>query len=361
MRLREAAEKIKAGETIALTVREFLSWFGFQRRSYLNVDAVRDALAETGLITIPNFEFVWLDSPIHLATPPPPEPEHVATAESNLDSSSEGDAASLVEESAVEAASLATSIFQDSDPTYRVGRLQSANRPPLYVSPDAPLAEIVTNMLMYDYSQLPVMTSSREVKGMVSWKAIGMQLSLGKSVATARDCMEPAHEIRYDEPLFTAVDIIIAYEYVLIRNDNKQISGIVTTTDVSLTFDQLGEQFLLLGEIENHIRALIDAKYTVEQLREAADSADTGRAIDDVSDLTFGEYIRLLENQERWLALGLHIDRSLFVKELDRVREIRNDVMHFDPDGIEPSEIDTLRRFLRFLQQLMEVNSSGQT
>jgi hypothetical protein len=361
MRLREAAERIKAGETTWLTVREFLGWFGFQRRSYWNVRAVRDALVELGLTTIPNFEYVWLDSPIRLATPPPLEPEQIATAESSLDLGSESEAAPRMEQSTAQATPLATSIFQDSDPTYRVGRLQSANRPPLFVSPDAPLAEIVTNMLMNDYSQLPVMTSSREVKGMVSWKAIGMQLSLGKSVTTARDCMEPAHEVKYDEPLFTAVDIIIKYEYVLIRNEKKEISGIVTTTDVSLTFDQLGEQFLLLGEIENHIRALIDGKYTVEQLREAADSADTGRSIDDVSDLTFGEYIRLLENQERWIALGLQIDRSLFVKELDRVREIRNDVMHFDPDGIEPSEINTLRRFLRFLQRLMEVNSSGQT
>jgi hypothetical protein len=37
---------------------------------------------------------------------------------------------------------------------------------------------------------------------------------------------------------------------------------------------------------------------------------------------------------------------------LNKVREIRNDVMHFDPDGIPPADLEQLRDFAHFLQRL---------
>ena len=46
------------------------------------------------------------------------------------------------------------------------------------------------------------------------------------------------------------------------------------------------------------------------------------------------------------------IDRVTFIKELDQVRAIRNDVMHFDPDGILPDQLERLREFSSFLDRL---------
>ncbi len=34
----------------------------------------------------------------------------------------------------------------------------------------------------------------------------------------------------------------------------------------------------------------------------------------------------------------------------DAVRNVRNDVMHFDPEGVGPRDLETLRAFARFLQ-----------
>ena len=59
----------------------------------------------------------------------------------------------------------------------------------------------------------------------------------------------------------------------------------------------MSEPFLLLGEIENHVRRIIANKYPLEILKGVRDPADQSRPIQAVSDLTFGEYIRLLENQ----------------------------------------------------------------
>jgi len=72
----------------------------------------------------------------------------------------------------------------------------------------------------------------------------------------------------------------------------------------------------------------------------------------DVSDLTMGEYIRFLENPERWKKLAIKIDRKTFVEELKRIGRIRNEITHFDPDGPSPEDLTTLRKFSHFLNDL---------
>jgi CBS domain len=62
----------------------------------------------------------------------------------------------------------------------KIGKLAAANRLPLCVSPDTRVEEAITLMLQNDYSQLPVTTTIRDVKGTFSWKALGSRLALGK-------------------------------------------------------------------------------------------------------------------------------------------------------------------------------------
>jgi hypothetical protein len=81
--------------------------------------------------------------------------------------------------------------------------------------------------------------------------------------------------------------------------------------------------------------------------------------IEAVDDLTFGEYLRLVENPDRWEKLDLQIDRVLFIKEVDEVRRIRNDVMHFDPEGIESSDVNILRYFMAFLRRLQKLREGA--
>ena len=112
---------------------------------------------------------------------------------------------------------------------------------------------------------------------------------------------------------------------------------------------------LLLGEIENHIRRILGNKLTVQELASARDTVDSDREVNRVADLTYGEYIRFLEKPEHWEKLNLPIDRKTFIRQLDRVRNIRNDVMHFDPDGIPTEDLERLRNFVKFLQRLQGI------
>jgi hypothetical protein len=108
--------------------------------------------------------------------------------------------------------------------------------------------------------------------------------------------MDDCPEIEADASLFAVVEKLKTYDCVLIRGADGKISGIITAFDMSVTFGQLGEPFLVLGEIENHVRSLISGKFTKDDLASARDFQDPNRAVEDVSDLTFGECVRLLED-----------------------------------------------------------------
>ena len=316
-RLSQIAEELAKGVTPErITVRKLLGWFEVSRRgSYVNW-RIRRALEKAGLETVPDFEVAYIGGLVKFVL-----------------AGSEGEAETI-------------------SATYRIDGLQSANRKPVSVKPDSVLAEATTLMLTHDFSQLPVMTTEREVKGTVSWKSIGSRLALGKSCSVVRECMDQPQIISAEASLFQAIDIIAEHDYVLIQAQDHTICGIVTASDLSQQFRDLAEPFLLIGEIENFIRRLIHGKFSKEELMEAKDPSDPNRSVEGVADLTFGEYVRLLDKGENWNRLRLSVDRRYFISRLNRVRDIRNDVMHFDPQGVDPEALRELQKFVRFLQEL---------
>ncbi len=172
--------------------------------------------------------------------------------------------------------------------------------------------------------------------------------------------MDEAVEIRSDRSLFEALTPIARHDYVLVRNSaDNRISGIITSSDLGQQFRQLAEPFLLIGEIENQLRRLLDGKFSADELQVSRNPDDPGRPIASIADLSFGEYIRVLEEPGRWARIGLKLDRATMKDDLDRVRAIRNDVMHFDPDPPNDDDIRFLRDFSTFLRGLSELGAFG--
>lgn len=349
-RLADIARALRGGESSpAVTVRSFLGWFfGAQRRGHWIVSYIRGLLDEASLRTEPDFESAYLDVEMRF--------ELVDKAEESRTQTVTTEIAETVTISDHKEVRVVSTTF--ADPTYRVSKLAAANRIPVSVRPDSTLTEAATLMLANDFSQLPVMTNERDVKGAVSWKSIGTRLSFGQYPVAVREAMEPHAEISADASLFTAIPLIVQHEYVLVRGSNQRIVGIVTTSDLSLQFQQMTEPFLLLGEIENHIRRLISSHFNQGELSAAKDLVNGPREVETAADLTFGEYKRLLEEPGRWERLSLRVDRVVFIRLLDKVRDIRNDVMHFDPDGIPDNDLDVLRDFARFLRTLQTIGAT---
>jgi CBS domain-containing protein len=346
-RLNDIARALHASEPVQpITVRAFLKWFwGSQRRGSFIVWFIRERLREAGLKTVPDFESTYLDAEITFVL---------------------AEDADLNERTAPEVADAAVPLGKDAnvsaptfaDPTYRISKLAPANRPPIYVKPDSTLVAATTLMMANDFSQLPVMVSDREVKGTVSWTSIGSRRALGQVPEYVREAMDPHVEISSDASLFTAIPTIVEHGYTLVRAPDRRIAGIITTSDLSLQFQQLSEPFLLLGEIENHIRRIIDKKFNGSDLLAIKDPSDGTRKVESAADLTFGEYKRLLEDPKRWDILCIGLDRGVFIELLEKVRETRNDVMHFDPDGIEDQALAVLRDFAKFLRMLQTVGAT---
>jgi hypothetical protein len=211
-------------------------------------------------------------------------------------------------------------------------------------------------MLQFDYSQLPIMHGEREVKGMISWKSIGARYAIGGECNKVQHCREDAQLVDGNGTLFDAIPTIIKHGYVLVRNQqDRRITGIVTASDLSLQFQQLAEPFLLLREIELHIRQLLQDKITIEDLALLA-SAEAGlSAPQSVSELSFGGYVRLLQRPQILDKLAIRIDQGSMISQLEQVRVIRNDVMHFDPDPMTMDQLEVLKNTAKFMQQLYEL------
>ena len=179
-------------------------------------------------------------------------------------------------------------------------------------------------------------------------------MALKQVCEKVRDCMEPAIVVDSSASIFSVIPRIVEHGYVIVASDNR-VSGIVTASDLAVEFQKLSGPFLLLREIEQHIRKLISGKVSLEELREIRDPTDD-REINGVNDLTLGEYVRIFQNPELWSKLGLQgLSRTEFASALDQVRLIRNDIMHFDPDPLGTEDLAKLTSFARFLQRLQDI------
>jgi CBS domain-containing protein len=347
--LQEIALKVEQGQEPVSTVRTFLSWFwNAQRRGSFIKQVMREALAAKNLRTLPDFDETYIDGTIKFVSSISSEPALPRT------DGSEDEVKLLVQDSVVIAESQSSKA--KVDPTYRIARLKSAHTVPLSLGPDVTIGEAITVMMKHDYSQLPVIVGERTVKGLISWRSLGKRLVMDKKCCFVKDAMEVPSVIPLDTSLFDAIPLIAKNDCVLVRDSENKICGIMTPYDVSLTFVELSEAFLLLGEIENLVREMIDARFSKSELELARDPLDADRPLNDVSDLNFGGYVRLLQTPEAWQKLDTKLDRATFVGYLEKVRTIRNNTMHFDPDGIEEGELQELREFARLLKQVKELH-----
>lgn len=241
------------------------------------------------------------------------------------------------------------------DPTHRVGHLKLAKKKPVCVRPTATIPEAITLMMMHDFSQLPVMIGERAVKGIFSWKSLGQKLALKQKCNYVKEAMEEAVIINVNRSLFDAARLVAESDCILIRDDQEVISGILTSYDLSVNFAERSEPFLLLEQIEKHVRSYVENRLSLSEMQEVHRSPAPEHSITDASKLSFGDYVRILQRPDRWKKVGLSLDQTLFVKELDEVRMIRNKIMHFDPNGLAHDDMQKLRKFAGLLRQVQQL------
>ena len=162
-------------------------------------------------------------------------------------------------------------------------------------------------------------------------------------------------EVNEEKPLIDAVRDIMRLGTVVVRSSHNKLCGVVTARDVAPVFIELAEPFLLLGQIENHLRGLLErAKLKKDQYKAlVVESAiDRKARTEGPDDLTLGELIMSFEADNMWSKVGLKFDKATFTIRLHGVREIRNKVMHFSPDGLPPEDVSKLKETRELLEKL---------
>lgn len=356
----EARERVKNGDAPTVTVRELLAWFGAYRRGKHKAAEVRSELEAAGLRTWPDFTGVHIDGQVELRplessgpAAAPPEPAQPPPAKEQAQQGPQGAPAAPN----VQGADATQDGREAEDPVPRLAQLAAANRAPVTVTRDASIEEAVTKMLAHGFSQLPVMQNERNLDGYISWRSIGLAQTRGETPRFVREAMDKnVHVLRADTHLFEAVQVISEHDFVLVEGVGKRITGIVTTADVSLRFLELARPFLLISQIEGHLRAIIDEAFEVADLEAAKDPGDASRKVESAADLSFGEYLRLFQSEGNWAKLNFKLDRKVFVSRLDAVRIVRNSVMHFDPEDEaddKQSSVALLLETSRFLDSIV--------
>jgi hypothetical protein len=317
-RLAEMKTAALKGQPEQLSARELIGLWGVERRWSSANDRIVSGLAKYGLGTDPDFVSGGLDQQVKVVLlEEPPESQEAATDRGLL----------------------------------RVGTLPSATAGVASVTPHDGLRTAQTLMWTNDYSQLAVMNGSRDLKGAVSWESIA-RARLRNPNAELKECIVEAVDVKMDTPLLEAVRLIIANEFFFVRSQDNTVTGIVTTMDLSDQFASLAGPFLTLGEIERLLRIPIDATFTTDEMSEVL-LPDDDRIVDGSHSLSLGEIQRLLDQPSNWERLEWPADRQVFIKALNTIREIRNEIMHFSPDPIEKGRLEKLDAFLKMVRELV--------
>jgi hypothetical protein len=213
------------------------------------------------------------------------------------------------------------------------------------------LAKAQSLMMRHDYSQLAVMSGPRKLRGAITWESIA-QAKIRNPSAELPEAVVSCQLVKDRDDLLEQIPRIIDAGYVFVEAIDASIGGIVTTSDLSNQFAVLANPFFVLSEIEGRLRRIIDRTFSDEELQAACDPAGGAREVRSAHDLTFGEYVHLLESPERWDRLGWALDRTVFVDALHKVRRTRNEVMHFSPDPLDQAQMTEMENFVKWLRRL---------
>lgn len=294
--------------------RSIVRAFGFEKRTSRQRGVIDSFFDLEEMEVVPHYGNVWIDAFVEI------RPKELATRKVAM------------------------------DPIRRLCELQSANNENVAcVTPGQSLNVATTIMLQNNYSQLPVTTKGkRGLIGYISWETIGIAHFQNVQSGVIKDYMSSkVISMSINTPLLTAIQSVYDHEFIVVEDETHLVCGIVTTADISSQYLDRTAPFTMLEEIENHLRTIIDGKILKKQMEEVAQ--DKSHPICNIDDLCFGDYITLLG--KHWDRMELSsVDKSSFLERMEKVRLIRNDIMHFNPDTISDEDKACLVSTVRYLR-----------
>ncbi|MGW2307914.1 CBS domain-containing protein [Actinomadura luteofluorescens] len=308
-----------------LTIRSLLEHWGWERRTAPVISIIKKDLAAQGLTTRPPFTEGSVGDVVALVR---------LGAEPGTDTETEGDTAD-------------TEDVSEPDPmTLRLGRLPARL---VSVPSTADLTFAKTLMVMRQFSQIAVIDEDGTYHGVVSWESIG-RAHIASDDPSLESATASALVVDHDAPLLDQISVIYDRGFILVRDaDRFRVTGILTASDLTRQFGTLARPFVLIEEAENRLRRAAEEVFTVDDLKDAVANHQKAR-VTRAADLTFGNYVYLLQNEDRWAKLGWKLDHDQFIELLTTVRNTRNELMHFTEDPLADEQYAAVEGLLELLR-----------
>jgi CBS domain-containing protein len=325
--LRNARRQAQDGSPIELRVSDLLAHWDASGRTPAAVEELDADLENYGLTTEPSFLKTGLDSMVAVVQrlaedSQPPYGTQGETSDTREDVTEVG---------------------------LTLGNIPSANHGVESITPQASYKEAITRMLLNDYSQLAVMTSNRSAPRAVTWQSIARERHANPQGGLA-GAIVAATTMPFDAELIDVLPRLESEDFVFVRDATNLITGIVTTADVVRAYGQLATPFFLIGELDRLLRRVITDNFTMPQVKALCDGHGA-RDLQSYDELTMGDYERVLENEARWSSLDWPLDRATFTGRLAELREVRNDLVHFNPDPVSEHTVGQIRHMIHLLRK----------
>jgi CBS domain-containing protein len=340
-------QEISALKGRTVPVQDILDLFQVRVRDHRTVHRISQALTDAGLTTLPDFAVCGQRSNVDVV-PLASVPAQAGPVDAEEDETEE----------ALPSAALPQRLL--------LGDIPSARRGLLSVGPATPLAQATFLMRTNGVSQLPVTTGMAQIHGVVTWGSVAKMYEAGKA-PSLENAMEkdsfPLADTRQE--FFSALPVIREHGYLLVRGDDGCLSGIITAADVTDRFEGAARPFFIVGEIESLLRRCLGTALDRESIQAVQTNKKPEHRTGQVSDLMFGDYLRLLDGDQTKTSLAERADanwealkwpnmpREQFIGRLKRVKDIRNRIAHFDEKPLPQGMLDELTTFAKLLREFV--------
>ena len=143
----------------------------------------------------------------------------------------------------------------------KVADLLDLSREVITLSPEAKVSDAQSLMLRHKFSQLPIVHNDTEHSyGLVTYEAIirGLRdFGCSPQDLPISQIEERAIEVNRDKHLQELIDLLSVVGSVIVLDEERNLIGIVTHTDLSRFFRQKAEDLMNLEDIELNLRTLI--------------------------------------------------------------------------------------------------------
>lgn len=255
---------------------------------------------------------------------------------------------------------------------FPVERLIENKGQPLCVRPDDTIETALGLMIKSDFSQLPIVDERGCLQGVISDQSIMRAYfhtggSVGLLGLPVDHCLVAPAVVGREADIFKVIELL-EEQYAVLVVENRQPLAIITYYDINRFFRDLSEGLIFIEDIELTLRQAIETVYADEGKYKAALTramgSNKGVTRDEerkLSELTLWEISNLIANKTNWEDFRhLFASRELFMRYMDNIREIRNQLVHFrgDLDELQMDCLRTTRQWLESRQRLPSVSES---